>query len=123
MNKHSENGFTLIEVLIAITIFAVGILAVISMQTTSVGSNARAVQNTRGVTIAADLVETILSLPYSHANLDAGVHTTTAQDFALSWTVTNDAPIIGVKRIVFQATNTIGVTTQSDLAYYKAQEF
>ena len=125
MDKRSENGFTLIEVLIAITVFAIGVLAVISMQTAAVGSNARAVQITRGVTVAADRIETILSLPYSHADLTAAgsPHTATAQDFTLSWTVTDNSPIIGVKRIALQVNNTIGVTTQSNLVYHKAQEF
>ena len=125
MDKYSKNGFTLIEVLIAITVFSIGILAVISMQTASVGSNARAVQITKGVTVAADRVETILSLPYNDANLNAAgsPHTATAQDFTLSWTVTDNSPIIGVKKIAISVTNTVGVTTATKMLYFKEQEF
>jgi len=61
----TETGFSLIEVLIAITVFSIGILAVITMQTTSIGGNGKARQITEETTLAADRIDTLLGLTYS----------------------------------------------------------
>ncbi len=63
-NKQSA-GFTLIEVLISITVFSIGILAVITMQTSSVSGNARAQDISEATNLAADQMETLLNTAYS----------------------------------------------------------
>ena len=65
-----NHGYTLIEVLIAMAIFAIGILAIFSMQITSTGSNALARGLTENYTAAMDKVEELLALPYDDADLD-----------------------------------------------------
>jgi type II secretion system protein I len=117
----SDNGFTLIEVLVAMTIFAVGILAVMSMQSTSTGSNARAVQITKAASFSADRVEAILSLPYADLVTGSESH----DGFTISWVVTDDSPIIGIKKIQITVDNIpgVGVTTQTQMLYFKEQEF
>ena len=69
MTKFEQNkiaaGFTLIEVLIAITVFAIGILAVITMQTSGVSGNARAQRISNATSKAADQMEILLSTAYS----------------------------------------------------------
>jgi prepilin-type N-terminal cleavage/methylation domain-containing protein len=58
MNLDDSLGFTLIEVLIAMTIFAVGILGVAAMQLTSVRGNTSAGNVTANTFIGEDRVET-----------------------------------------------------------------
>ena len=65
-----HHGYTLIEVLIAMAVFAVGILAIFSMQMTATSSNALARGLTENYTAAMDKVEELLSLPYDDADLD-----------------------------------------------------
>lgn len=66
MQKNRENnGFTLIEILIAMAIFAIGILAVLSMQVSSVNTNATAKKVTDNYTWAAQQVEEFMVLPFT----------------------------------------------------------
>ena len=69
-----NQGFTLIEVLIAMSIFAIGILAVGSMQVSAINKYAGARNSTTVVTVAKDRVEELNGLAFDDADLDAGEH-------------------------------------------------
>lgn len=77
---NGNQGYTLIEILIAMAVFAIGILAIFSMQITSTGSNALARGLTENYTAAVDKTEELLALPYDDADLnpDPGVQPHTA---------------------------------------------
>lgn len=96
-----EAGFTLIEVLIALTIFAVGMLAVASMQLSAITVNARANRLTQRTTYAQAKIEELVALPYTNSNLDNGPHgpINTADGFAVSWNIRDNFPIPNVKLI------------------------
>ena len=83
-----NHGYTLIEVMIAMAIFAIGILAIFSMQITSTGSNALARGLTENYTAAMDKVEELLALPYDDPDLDpdagANPHELAADDDGIS---------------------------------------
>lgn len=70
----SETGFTLPEVMIALAVFSIGILAVYSMQFKSIKGNAVARGVTDNVTLASAKVEELVLLSFDHANLDPGLH-------------------------------------------------
>jgi type IV pilus modification protein PilV len=72
---NNNQGFTLIEVLIAMSIFAIGFLAVAAMQITANKSTRRAVEVTEATAIASDRMERLMALPYSHVDLASGNHT------------------------------------------------
>jgi len=64
-----ENGFTLIEILIAMTIFAIGILAVGAMQISAIKGNTFSNDLTEASTIAQDQVELLISKDFSDPDL------------------------------------------------------
>lgn len=81
-----KDGFTLIEVLVALTIFAVGVLAVATMQGHSIRYNATARLTSEGVFKAEKRVEELLAGSYA-----AAVTTPTSTDgpHTLGWNVTD----------------------------------
>lgn len=60
----SEEGFTLVEVMVALAVFTMGILAVNAMQTKAVSVNTSANKLTTASSWAADRVERIFGLDY-----------------------------------------------------------
>lgn len=65
-----QSGFTLIEVLIAVAIFTVGILAVNAMQISALKGNSTAYGISESTYWAASRLETLLGLDYDDAALD-----------------------------------------------------
>ena len=65
----NEKGFTLLEVIVAISILTIGLLAVASMQVSAIRGNASAYGITEGTSWASDQVEKLMVLPYDHADL------------------------------------------------------
>jgi type IV pilus assembly protein PilV len=55
--KTRVDGFTLIEILIAITIFAIGILGATSMQIMALHTNAKSNRTTEAYALASDQME------------------------------------------------------------------
>ena len=96
-----EKGFTLIEVMIALTIFAVGMLAVATMQLSAIKVNARAHRLTQRTTYAQDKIEELVALPYADTALDSAIpHSEENPDgFTVSWDITDDFPVPNVKLI------------------------
>ncbi len=88
-SNYKERGFTLIEVLIAVAIFSIGILGVGTMQLRSTGGNTNARIGTEASIWAQDRVETLMLLPYTHADLDPGAHQVIegAGLYTVDWTV------------------------------------
>ena len=62
----------MLEVLVAIGILAFGILAIATMQASSIKGNSHAIGITEAITLAQAKIEGFLSLPYNHSNFDDG---------------------------------------------------
>jgi len=110
-----QKGFSLIEILIAISILAIGLLALAEMQITAIQGNAFSSTTTDATTLAQDRMEQLMALTYSSLttddDLNAGSHPPgtqaqvpgTAQvqgvNYTISWDVTDDSPMNNTKTI------------------------
>jgi prepilin-type N-terminal cleavage/methylation domain-containing protein len=85
--KTRQSGFTILEVMVAISILAIGLLAVFSGQNMAIQGDNRANRLTEAMTLAQDKVEELLALPYD--DVDAtGSPFTDPGGYTLVWTVT-----------------------------------
>ncbi len=107
----ADEGFTMIEVLLAVTIFAIGILAVATMQLSAIQVNSSASKLTERTTLAQDRLERLMVLPYTSPwleqagnfpNVDTSGNThreLVAGGYTITWNVTDNSPITGSKYI------------------------
>lgn len=65
----NDKGFSLIELLIAVFVFSVGILAVASMQLQAVGSNSGSLIISQATSLAEAKAEELMALDFNHADL------------------------------------------------------
>lgn len=70
----NNDGFTLIELVVAILIFAVGILGVIKLQTHSIANASFGMHLTNATNLANNRIERIRGLSLDHADLSLGAH-------------------------------------------------
>ena len=99
----SQRGIGLIEIIIAMLLFAVGITA--AMRT--LPDSNRATSHARNITIATNLaqeqIERLMGTEYNDAVLAAGSHTDPdnpiERHFTRSWIVADDSPLTGMKQI------------------------
>lgn len=113
-----EKGFSLIEILIAITVFAIGILALGKMQITSIKGNSFGNELTRAITLTQNKAEELTGLPYddpltkdTNDNGIGGLDDTQSGNnviadgnqvngrYNISWNIANDYPINNTKTI------------------------
>jgi prepilin-type N-terminal cleavage/methylation domain-containing protein len=114
-----QNGFTIVEVMIAIVILSIGMLAAWALQFSSTRGNTSSRNLTLSASCASDRLEQLIQLPYAHADLSAVNPHTPAQDadgidnnfngeideagetgpLRISWQVTDDTPIPQTKTI------------------------
>lgn len=69
-----EKGFTLIEVIIAMGVFCIGILGVMAMQIQAIQGNAGASSRSQANTVALSVIEELKRLPFDDVNLTAGAN-------------------------------------------------
>jgi len=122
-SKNGQKGFTIIEVLIAMGIFSIGILGVAAMQIASVKGNAAAQGVTDIAVLAADRLEKLMALPYNSNQIAAGTFSVGAGNLTLTtdgidndfdglideagetgpltieWTVVDDMPVRNSKTV------------------------
>jgi type II secretion system protein I len=83
------HGFTFIELLVVLAIFAIAILAIAAMQVTSINTNASARMSGEASALAANQMEALMVLPYEDGNLNPGSYEVTEGAYTVNWDVTD----------------------------------
>ncbi len=112
--RHEDDGYTIIEVLVAIAIFAIGMLAIASMQIGATQGTTTARSNTELTALAEDQMERLTRLPFDDDDLVANhdgnsstgnVHTDDANHsrFRAEWWVTDNDDLMETKTVTLTA--------------------
>ena len=106
----NQSGFTLLEVLIAISILTVGLLGVAQMQIMGIKGNYFSGNTTTVLALAEEKMEDLLGKSYSDAELTNGNHPDTNNPidetgqaggiYTRMWTVTDNTPITDTKTVM-----------------------
>jgi len=117
----NAEGYTLIEVLIAMAILAVGLLAIATMQISSIRVNTAARKMTERATIAQDKVEELVALSYTDAALNSGSHTdgSPPSGYTVSWTVSTGGTLPDNTKLIKVKVSKGGKTTS--MSYIKPE--
>ena len=87
-----DSGFTFVEVLIVIAIFSIGVLAVASMQVTSINVNASARMSGEATALAANQLEALMMVDYGDDALNPAKnpeHEIVRGAYTVNWVVTD----------------------------------
>lgn len=131
----NDKGFTLVELLMAVSLLAIGLFAVAGMQTVAMNANAIANKLSVSTSIAQEVMEDIMSWPQDSPalntsassvvyDLDRATAATTiavtgAGTFSATYTTTTNTPITDVTQIDVTVTCTTGGIQPVTIRSYK----
>src|SRR5262249_1721823 len=96
-------GFTLIEIMFALVIFGIGMMALMLCVPMASKRVVSAGAQTRAASLASSMAEELLATPYGNAALTAGTHDDPANPpdalYYTRWVVEDDSPAASCKRI------------------------
>lgn len=108
-----QNGFSLVETMIAMVILGIGLLWVAQMVPVALAGVTQAGVRTNAVQAAQERLDDLKASGFTDAPLEAGSYSETQGKYTLSWTVTDNVPVPGSKRIVMTASWNTAKGTQS----------
>lgn len=101
--RPNSEGFSLIEVMIAITFLGIGLLAVAQMIPLGMAGVTQARVRTNAVQSAQQKLDELRAAEFTDAALTAGAYSETDGKYTLDWTIADDTPVPGVKRLTMAA--------------------
>jgi Tfp pilus assembly protein PilV len=98
----SKEGFSILENIISMAIFSVGILSISMLFTQTMTFTHNSEKMTVATNLAKGKLEELRNTPYT--NIVSGTDSENIDNvqYDLEWTVTNDTPLNGVKKIVIE---------------------
>jgi len=115
---HDEQGFTIIEALIGVAIFSIGLLAIATLTISSINGNATARRVTESSSWATDRIERLMAVDYE--DLESSPAPVTQGGYTISWDVTDNAPLANVKTVRVIVQNAQTRPRNITFEYYKA---
>ncbi|HMA77239.1 MAG TPA: hypothetical protein VKO43_08020 [Candidatus Krumholzibacteriaceae bacterium] len=100
---NSEEGIGLIEIIMAILIFAIGITAAMRILPVSNFSTTKSRNITFATNLAREKIEELSAVPFDHSDLASGSHTDPENplqnNFTRSWNINDNVPVSGMKEV------------------------
>lgn len=117
----NNDGFTILEVVFSMGIFAIGILGVCALQTAALKTLSSANYITEGTTNAQDKVEELMELSFSNSDLSVGEHTDSdpPSGYAITWNVAANTTTSKSVTVTSSWQNVNGMTVNSQLNFLK----
>jgi type IV pilus assembly protein PilV len=95
-----QEGFTLVELMIALVVLSVGLTALAALQISAIKGNAFSKRMTTAVTIANAKLEQVKNTSYANIQSESSTQVTAANmNFTRQVTVTNDSPAPNTKTV------------------------
>ncbi len=109
-DMETEKGFTLVEVMLAISILSIGLLAIASMHVSSIDGNSNSRRLTEAMNYTQDKLEELQTLSYSHTLLKSGDRTegNPPDGYTIAWNVSVDNPVEDAKLITVTTSWQVG---------------
>jgi len=108
MTWQNNRGQSVVEIMVALLIFGIGLVAAIRVLPQSSVKTTRSRNKTIAVNIAQEKVEELMAAGFQDADLAAGDHddpdNPINNHYNRTWTVTDDTPVSGMKSISVSVT-------------------
>jgi prepilin-type N-terminal cleavage/methylation domain-containing protein len=119
----NEKGFTLIEVMMALIIFSIGITAVLTLQLSAVNGNLSSYYLQGANNALNNSIERIMDQDYDKVKpQEAGLEDISSPLFLCSWEVTENFPEAGIKKVDIKVDWTKNSKDhQIDYTFYKRE--
>lgn len=108
MMINSEKGVGLVEIIIAILIFGVGISAALRTLPDSNRASSRAKNLTTATNLAQEKIEELMGEQFNSAELTAGTHNDPQnpldRHYNRAWTVVDNSPVVNMKTVTVTVT-------------------
>lgn len=99
----NQRGFTMVEMMIALVLFGVGMMALAQVLPNGLSVRDKARRMSVATSMAQEEIERLRDLPYNHQDLAGGTHTDPDNPvddaYRRSWEVQADNPVIDMKRV------------------------
>ncbi len=119
-----RRGFTLVETMVAMTVFSIGLLGLAAMLPVMKSDLRHSEQRTKAVILAEETTEWLRGLSYADSTLGEGTHPDPnfpVANYERSWTVRDDDPISGVKRVAVAVQRLDDPTESANIVFLHAQ--
>lgn len=127
-NYKGNQGFTIVELLVALTIFSIGLLALASMQITAIQGNAQANRLSQEASMAQGVMEQILAWKPNDARLNSSSSNQTwvfsdgsttysetgSSNLSARYTVVANSPLANMATITVNVQGPEGVATLTE---------
>lgn len=103
MTWRNQKGSSLVEIMVALVIFGIGVVAAARMLPQNSARKTHSRNRTVAVNLAQEKVEELMAEGFKDAELTAGDHDDAANPisnhFERSWSITDDTPVVDMKLI------------------------